>query len=144
MRGEGDGNAKQPRAPRRKPALQDKADGDDARSSEAALSEFARSRRGVEGYIEPPTNLYRASLLLIAGDGAHLRRPVTSPAAATELCRRLGIPVYDARKVGYPRRMHDAIKGHGASGVDLSELPPWPTDAADTHDPRRPPDEGRS
>lgn len=101
------------------------------------MKAFARSRQGVEGFVEPPTQLYPPSLLLVAGDGEHLRRPVGSPQEASDLCHQLGVPAYDARKVGYPRRMHDYAKGTGAANIDVSQLPPWPQDN-DTHDPRNP------
>lgn len=142
MRGEKAGSQGSGRkSPRAANSRKDTGNGD-GRSTDAALADFARSRQGVEGYIEPPTRLYRASLLLVADNGEHLRRTVPSPAAARELCQQLGLPVYDARKVGYPRRMHDFVEGRDAGGVDVSELPPWPADDSDTHDPRRRPGSG--
>ena len=43
-----------------------------------ALREFAESRKGVEGYIEPKTSVTQTTLLLVAADGESLRRRVSS------------------------------------------------------------------
>ncbi|MEY3072640.1 MAG: hypothetical protein RLZZ353_836 [Actinomycetota bacterium] len=90
------------------------------------LEAFARSRRGVEAYLEPRTNLYGLSVLLVAGDGEYLRRPVPDEASVRTLCGRLGLPLYDARRVGYPRRVRDYDRGVRSDPVDLGDLPPWP------------------
>ncbi|MFT4298927.1 MAG: hypothetical protein QM597_04730 [Aeromicrobium sp.] len=71
------------------------------------LTEFARSRRGVEAFVEPATSVTQTTLLLIAGDGEWTRRRVASPQAAVDLARKLEIPVYDTNRVGYPQRMRD-------------------------------------
>ena len=49
----------------------------------AHLAEFVRSRRGVEGFIEPRTTVTETTLLLVAHDGEWTRR------------------------LGYPQRMRD-------------------------------------
>lgn len=77
------------------------ADRDDA----AHLKEFARSRRGVEAFVEPPTTMTSTTVLLVAHDGEWTRRRVKDAKAAQELARKLEIPVYDAQVVGYPPRM---------------------------------------
>jgi len=71
------------------------------------LSEFAGSRRGVEAYVEPPTNVTATTVVLIAHDGEWTRRAVPSRDAAFELARALGIPVYDVNQTGYPSRMRE-------------------------------------
>jgi hypothetical protein len=71
------------------------------------LSEFAASRRGVEAYIEPPTNVTATTVILIAHDGEWTRRAAGSREAAFELARRLGVPVYDVNQTGYPNRMRE-------------------------------------
>jgi hypothetical protein len=71
------------------------------------LEEFARSRRGVEAFIEPRTTVTETTVILIAHDGEWTRRRVASPAAARQFGARLGIPVYDVALVGYPQRMRD-------------------------------------
>ena len=73
----------------------------------AHLEEFARSRPGVEAYVEPRTAVTETTVVLIASTGEWTRRRVAGPRAAHELGRRLGIPVYEAQVVGYPRRMRE-------------------------------------
>ncbi len=92
----------------------------------AELEAFARSRAGVEAFLEPKTTLYSTTVLLIADDGEYLRRPVADRGQAASLCDELNIPLYDARKVGYPQRMRDYDQGRAPRRVELSELPPWP------------------
>lgn len=71
------------------------------------LEEFARSRRGVEAFVEPPTTMTATTVVLVAHDGEWTRRRVRDAAAAHSLARRLAIPAYDAQVVGYPQRMRD-------------------------------------
>jgi hypothetical protein len=123
LRGEGPGGPDLPRtgrAPRR---------GRDRKVSLEGLEEFvafATTRRGVEGYLEPRTNLYSHSMLLVADDGEYLRRPIADPATARAFCGSHGLPLYDAARVGYPRRVRDYDRGVRPRRVELSELPPWP------------------
>jgi len=76
-------------------------------AAEAHLSEFARSRVGVEAYIEPRTAVTDTTVVFIAASGEWTRRRVRSPQQAHALARALGIPAYDAGVVGYPQRMRD-------------------------------------
>jgi len=99
------------------------------------LLAFARARRGVEAYLEPRTNLYGHSVLLVADDGEYLRRPVPDPGSVRRLCAEHGIPVYDAARTGYPRRVRDYDRGVRPDAVSLDDLPPWPTDEAPAHGP---------
>jgi hypothetical protein len=78
-----------------------------AREDLAHLEEFARARRGVEAFVEPRTTVTETTVILIAHDGEWTRRRVAGPDAAREFGRRIGIPVYDVRLVGYPQRMRD-------------------------------------
>jgi len=71
------------------------------------LEEFARSRRGVEGFVEPRTAVTETTMMLVAHDGEWTRRRVPSPQAAHEFANKLGIPSYDAGVVGYPARKRD-------------------------------------
>jgi hypothetical protein len=87
---------------------------------------FASSRIGVEGYLEPRTNLYSHSMLLVADDGEYLRRPVADPATARAFCESHGLPLYDVQRIGYPRRVRDYDRGVRPGRVELSDLPPWP------------------
>lgn len=80
----------------------------DASSSDTThLEEFHASRRGVEAYVEPRTNVTATTVMFIAHDGEWTRRRVTDVEAAFRLGAKLGIPVYEVAKVGYPRRMRD-------------------------------------
>lgn len=100
-----------------------------AKPSSAAtreLEQFAETRRGVEAFVEPRTAIYSTTLLLVADDGEYLRRPLDTPEQARNLCKQLDIPLYDAAKVGYPKRMRDYDLGERPKPVDLSEMPPWP------------------
>ena len=59
------------------------------------LHSFATTRRGVEAYVEPATNVTAESIVLVATDGEWTRRAVGSRKTAFELARSLDIPVYD-------------------------------------------------
>ncbi len=86
-----------------------------------ALRDFAESRKGVEGYIEPKTSVTQTTLLLVAADGESLRRRVSSAQAAAEFARKkLKIPVYDANLVGIPsrKRDYDLRKAKGAGSPE--------------------------
>jgi hypothetical protein len=74
------------------------------------LERFAQERKGVEGFIEPRTATSPTSLLLVDRDGDHLRAEVKEPEDAAAFCSRLGIPVYDAQVIGYPKRMKEFEK----------------------------------
>ena len=73
----------------------------------AHLEEFARTKRGVEGFVEPRTAMTGTTVVLVAHDGEWTRRRIASPDAARELGKKLSMPVYDAAVVGYPQRMRD-------------------------------------
>ncbi|HEY9388556.1 MAG TPA: oxidoreductase [Mycobacteriales bacterium] len=84
----------------------------------AHLEEFARTRRGVEAYVEPRTTVTEMTVALVAHDGEWTRRRVDGPEAARELGQRLSIPVYDVGAVGYPRRMREWTSRQKAGGAD--------------------------
>ncbi len=80
----------------------------DARSATVDhLTEFVRTRVGVEAYIEPQTHVTQTTVVLIATTGEWTRRRVPDPATARKIAHDLGIPVYDVQLVGYPQRMRD-------------------------------------
>jgi hypothetical protein len=80
----------------------------EATSADAAhLEQFARTRRGVEAYVEPRTNVTAMTVVLVAHDGEWTRRRVDGPEGARRLGQRLSIPVYDVGATGYPQRMRD-------------------------------------
>jgi hypothetical protein len=82
------------------------------------LERFVQEHKGVEGFIEPRTGTESASLLLVDRVGEHLRGPVREPEDAVAFGARLGIPVYDAQVVGYPKRMKDFEKRRRTEGVE--------------------------
>ena len=116
-----------------------KSSGAASRAGTRELATFASSRHGVEAFLEPRTAIYEVTLLLVAGDGEYLRRPIGDRDAAVELCEELNVPLYDAAKVGYPRRMHDFEAGVRRAPVRDDELPPWPGDDAGEPGPPPPP-----
>jgi hypothetical protein len=69
------------------------------------LRGFARSRVGVELYVEPETMVTDTTAVAIATDGEWIRRRVGSPKMARRLAHDLGVPIYDVQIVGYPERM---------------------------------------
>ena len=71
------------------------------------LAEFVRSRRGVEAFIEPRTNVTETTVLLVAHDGEWTRRRTESPEIARRWAHQLAVPIYDVRLLGYPQRMRD-------------------------------------
>ncbi len=74
---------------------------------ETHLTEFARSRPGVEAFVEPPTAVASTTVVFVANTGEWTRRAVPNARAAHDLANRLGIPSYDAAVVGYPQRMRE-------------------------------------
>ena len=92
----------------------------------AHLEAFAKSRRGVEAYVEPRTTVTDTTVALVADTGEWTRRRVDDEKAAAELGRRLGIPVYDVHATGYPARMREWTrkrKEAGDTGVPGLEGP---------------------
>jgi hypothetical protein len=76
-------------------------------ADEKHLEDFAGSRRGVEGFVEPRTAVSDVTILLVAHDGEWTRRRVPSVEWAHRFANRHGVPSYDAAVVGYPARMRE-------------------------------------
>ncbi|MFW5417005.1 hypothetical protein J0910_10350 [Nocardiopsis sp. CNT-189] len=72
-----------------------------------ALIDFARSRTGVEFYVEPETFATGTTAVGVAHDGEWTRRRVGSPDVIRKVARKLAVPVYDVLVVGYPKRMRE-------------------------------------
>jgi hypothetical protein len=84
------------------------------------LEAFAAERKGVEGYIEPRTATHSTTLLLVDREGDNLRGAVDEPADAIAFCEKRGIPVYEAKVVGYPQRMRDFdLRGRRATTEEV-------------------------
>jgi hypothetical protein len=81
-----------------------------------ALREFARTRVGVEFFVEPETMVTDTTAVAVATDGEWTRRRVGSPKVIRRLARELRLPVYDVQIVGYPERMrayNERLKARG-------------------------------
>ena len=92
-----------------------------------ALREFARTRTGVEFYVEPETMVTDTTAVAIAADGEWTRRRVGSPQVIRQVAKQLGLPVYDVQIVGYPERMrayNARLKAAGRSERMLRDGPP--------------------
>jgi hypothetical protein len=83
------------------------ATGDQRRVTLEHLTDFARTRVGVEAYIEPPNQDTPTTIILIATTGEWTRRRVPDAKAARKIAQQLEIPVYDVQFTGYPQRMRD-------------------------------------
>ncbi len=81
--------------------------GSDLSAARAHLAEFTSTRRGVEAYVEPATNITATTVVLIAHDGEWTRRALPSRPVAFEVARGLDVPVYDVNLTGYPARMRE-------------------------------------
>ena len=62
--------------------------------------------------MQPRTAVTDTTVMRVAEGGEWTRRRVAGPAAAHSLGSELGIPVYDAGVVGYPRRMRASNRRH--------------------------------
>jgi hypothetical protein len=85
-------------------------------ADEKHLTEFASTRRGVEGFVEPRTAVSDVTLMLVAHDGEWTRRRVPSVEWAHAFANKRGIPSYDAAVVGYPARMREYNRRRKDSG----------------------------
>jgi hypothetical protein len=85
-------------------------------ADESHLHDFATTRRGVEGFVEPRTAVTDVTLMLVAFDGEWTRRRVPSVDWAHRFANSHGIPSYDAAVVGYPARMREWNRRQKESG----------------------------
>ena len=86
-------------------------------ADEKHLTEFATTRRGVEGFVEPRTAVSDVTLILVAHDGEWTRRRVPSVEWAHAFANKRGIPSYDAAVVGYPARMREYNRRRKQAGA---------------------------
>jgi hypothetical protein len=106
-----------------------------------ALREFARTRQGVEFYVEPETMVTDTTAVAVAVDGEWTRRRVGSPQVIRQVAKQLGLPVYDVQIVGYPDRMraYNARLKAGRSERILGDDAPPPVRTARPPGRPRPP-----
>lgn len=71
------------------------------------LTEFVRTHRGVEAFVEQATQMNPPTILLVAYDGEWTRRRIPGTTWGHKFAEHLNIPGYDAGVVGYPQRMRD-------------------------------------
>ena len=71
------------------------------------LSGFVTTRRGVEAWLEEPTNFNKPSILLVAANGESTRRAIPSIDYGYDFAAGHHIPAYDAGVVPYPGRMRE-------------------------------------
>jgi hypothetical protein len=77
------------------------------------MKHFVKSRRGVEAYVEPRTLDQPLSVVLVAGDGEWLRFHLPDDRYLRKLSSKNRIPIYDTRRMGYPRRMREYRRDEG-------------------------------
>jgi hypothetical protein len=80
------------------------------------LDQFARSRSGVEAFLEPRTAVTDTTVVLVAATGEWTRRRVADPDAARAFAHKHAMPIYDVAVIGYPQRMRDWTARRKAEG----------------------------
>lgn len=82
----------------------------------AHLTQFVRTRPGVEAYVEPRTVVTETTVVLVAATGEWTRRRVAGAEGARDFARKHKVPLYDVGVVGYPQRMRDWTAKRKAAG----------------------------
>lgn len=83
----------------------------------AHLTDFVRTRDGVEAYLEPRTAVTDTTVVLVASTGEWTRRRIADPEAAGAFAKKHAIPLYQVAVVGYPRRMRQWTERRKAGEV---------------------------
>lgn len=78
----------------------------------AAFDEFVATHAGVAAWVEDATGFNKVSLLLVAGTGEWLRRPVPSLDWGREYAAGAKLTCYTAGIDPYPQRMRDWDSAH--------------------------------
>lgn len=84
-----------------------RSDGRDPSADVEYLRQWVAEHQGVEAFVEPKTTVTELTVVLVDANGEWTRRRTGGEKGARKLNARLGIPVYDVQKVGYPQRMRD-------------------------------------
>lgn len=82
----------------------------------AGILRFLESHHGVEAYVEPEALLAPRSIVLVDGDGVWSRSELPDDGPLGALADR-GIPIYDATRLGYPKRMRQRRQGRGGDAA---------------------------
>ena len=98
------------REPRPKRAKKPRG-GSPGRADRRAVKDFVKTRRGVEAYVEPKTLDQGLSVVLVASSGESARFSMPNDAWLRRFAHKQGMPIYDARMMGYPKRMRDYRPG---------------------------------
>ena len=101
------GFGRRTRAPRRRGRGVTTLDREATSEDIQALVAFARSRTGVEFYVEPETFATDTTAVAVASDGEWTRRRVGAPEVIRKVAADLALPAYDVQLTGYPQRMRD-------------------------------------
>lgn len=89
----------------------------------AHLLQFAKTRQGVEAYLDTPKTGGRPTVALVAGDGEWTRRQVPNVQMVHRFGTQLGIAVHDVALVGYPEKMREWTRARKAAGdTDVPDL----------------------
>jgi hypothetical protein len=81
------------------------------------LVEFARTRDGVEAFLEPRTVVTESTLVLVAATGEWTRRRIDGRTGADAFAKKQRIPLYEVERVGYPDRMRRWTQHRKAEGT---------------------------
>jgi hypothetical protein len=82
----------------------------------AHLSDFVRTRDGVEAFLEPRTAVTETTVVLVAASGEWTRRRVPNEQVARDFAHKQAMPIYEVVIVGYPQRMREWTARRKASG----------------------------
>ena len=74
------------------------------------LQQWASTRKGVEGFVEPETMVNEMSVVLVDEQGNYTRRRIGGPKGIDQVANMLGIMLYDVEETGYPDRMRKKIE----------------------------------
>jgi hypothetical protein len=81
------------------------------------LTDFVRTRDGVEAYLEPRTTVTDTTVVLVASTGEWTRRRIDGEGGAKSFAKKQQIPLYDVERVGYPQRMRQWSQQRKAEGT---------------------------
>jgi hypothetical protein len=76
------------------------------------LTQFVKTHRGCEAFIEPPTRVTQTTMVIVADTGEWTRRRIPDQATARKVAAKLGVPAFDVNLSGYPSRMREWNQTH--------------------------------